>query len=364
MSKSTTSIKDVAARAGVSTATVSNVFSGKKPVNDKLAAKVRKAATDLGYHVNRAASMLRSGRNKIVAVVVPDLADPFFTSVIREIERLAKQDGFEIIVANSDNNIENESSRLDALLSWQPAGLIMIPCSDELPEQLHTGVDGIAVVLADRVANKTLADSITIDNADAGSIAAKYLCELGHRKILLVASDCGIEPIRERGRGAKETVRAFSGKTFVVEAGSDPEEGAVRLGKWMDRNPHPTAMIALNDMTTLAVLSCLAERKIEIGPGISVVGFDDYPWMIARRTPLTAVQQPVPEIARSIWQRLQLRIGGDQSPPQAIELECCLKIRDSANPVERQPVIQTTQSDFTENIKMDATTSTVRKPIH
>lgn len=363
MSKSTASIKDVAARAGVSTATVSNVFSGKKPVKDDLAEKVRKAANDLGYHVNRAASMLRSGRNKIVAVVVPDLADPFFTSVIREIERFAKQDGYEIIVANSDNSIENESTRLDALLSWQPAGLIMIPCSDELPAQLHTQVDGIAVVLADRVANKLLADSITIDNADAGRIAAKYLCELGHRNILLIASDCGIEPIRERNRGAEETIESFAGKAFTIEAGPDPEKGAVRLGRWMDRNAHPTAMIALNDMTTLAALTCLAERKIEVGTEISVVGFDDYPWMIARRTPITAVRQPVPELALAIWQRLQLRIEGDKSPPETIELECSLKIRDSAKSIDQRTQTQTTQSDFDESVKL-GTAATVTKPIH
>lgn len=361
MTKSAPSIKDVAARAGVSTATVSNVFSGKKPVKDELAAKVRKAANDLGYQLNRAASMLRSGRNKIVAVVVPDLADPFFTSVIREIERLAKQDGFEIIVANSDNNIENETSRLDALLSWQPAGLIMIPCSDELPAQLYTQVEGIAVVLADRVANKSLVDSITIDNAEAGRIAAKYLCELGHRNILLVASDCGIEPLRERIRGAEEAINAFSGASHMIEAGPDPGEGAVRLGKWMDRNTHPTAMIALNDMTTLAALTCLAERKIEVGTELSVVGFDDYPWMIARRTPITAVRQPVPELALAIWQRLQLRMNGDQSPPVAIELECSLKIRDSAKPIDRRP--QTAQSEFDGNAKAE-TATTVTKPIH
>jgi LacI family transcriptional regulator len=364
MGKSTVSIKDVAAKVGVSTATVSNVFSGKKPVKDELAAKVRKAASELGYQVNRAASMLRSGENKIVAVVVPDLADPFFTSVIRQIESLAKQDGFEIILANSDNSVENESSRLDALLSWQPAGLIMIPCTDVLPKQLHTDVDGMAVVLADRVADKDLADSITIDNADAGNIAAKYLCELGHRNILLVASDCGIEPIRERSRGAEEAVADFSGSTFTIEAGSSPEIGAERLGKWMDRNAHPTAMIALNDMTTLAVLSCLAERKIEVGTGISVVGFDDYPWMIARRTPLTAVQQPVPQIALSIWQRLRARMNGDKSPPQAIELECSLKVRESAKPISANTGNNTTQSEFDESLTVSIVPSARGKPIH
>jgi LacI family transcriptional regulator len=366
-SKSSISIKDVAAHAGVSTATVSNVFSGAKPVNAALAEKVRKTANDLGYQVNRAASMLRSGRNKIVAVVVPDLAGPFFTSLIREIEQLAKLDDFEIIVANSDNDVEKEHTRLEALLSWQPAGLIMVPCTDVLPDRLLTRIEGTAVVLADRVANKFVADCIMIDNADAGRIAAKYLCEIGHKSILLAASDCTIEPIRERVRGAENAVKALLGKSSVVEVGSRPEEGAARLGKWMDRNTHPTAIIALSDMATLSVLFCLAERRVEVGTGMSVVGFDDYPWMLARRTPITAVQQPVADLAKTIWYRLKLRMEGDTSPAQAIELECTLKIRESSkeyNGGPPKPLAGLEDSELSQGTNTNAKNTIGRKPVH
>jgi len=133
MAKRGPSIKEVAQRAGVSTATVSNVFSGAKPVKADLSKKVRKAAEDLGYRVNRAASVLRTGRNRIIPVLVPDLADPFFTSLITEIEVRAEKDGYEVIVGNARDNIENERNRLDALLSWQPAGLIIVPCTDAPP---------------------------------------------------------------------------------------------------------------------------------------------------------------------------------------------------------------------------------------
>lgn len=363
MAKNSVSIKDVAAAAGVSTATVSNVFSGKKPVKDALAAKVRKAADQLGYHMNRAASTLRSGRNQIVAVMVPDLADPFFTSVIREIENLAKQDGFEIIVANSDNDTENERSRLDALLSWKPAGLVIIPSTDELPARLYDAKSDVALVLADRVKDMSLADSIKIDNAGAGAIAAKYLCELGHRHILIVASDDCIEPIRERVRGATEQVAAFGGTADIVAVGNRPEAGADILGHWMDRNARPTAMIGLTDMATLSVLTCVAERRLEVGSDISVVGFDDYPWMVARRTPITAIQQPVSQIALSIWQRLKLRMDGDTSDISAIELQCTLKIRDSVTPLRAAPDKRpTSKSDAILNVSGLAEAK--RKPVH
>lgn len=363
MAKNSVSIKDVAAAAGVSTATVSNVFSGKKPVKDELAAKVRKTADQLGYHMNRAASTLRSGRNQIVAVLVPDLADPFFTSVIREIESQAKQDGFEIIVANSDNDTENERSRLDALLSWKPAGLVIIPSTDELPTRLYDAKSDVALVLADRVKDMSLADSIKIDNAGAGAIAAKYLCELGHRHILIVASDESIDPIRERVRGAIEQVAAFGGTADTVTVGNRPEAGADILSHWMDRNARPTAMIALTDMTTLSVLTCLAERRLDVGTDISVVGFDDYPWMVARRTPITAIQQPVSQIALSIWQRLKLRMDGDTSAVSAIELQCTLKIRDSVKPLRSLRDKSSPSNSDTIPIGSD-TAEPRRKPVH
>ena len=104
MMRKSVSIKAVAELAGVSTATVSNVYSGKKPVNQDLAKRVRDAGDKLGYKVNRIASQLRSGKNNIIGVLVPDLSDQFFTSIITKLERLAQSSGYEIIVANSNDN--------------------------------------------------------------------------------------------------------------------------------------------------------------------------------------------------------------------------------------------------------------------
>ncbi|MBN8998401.1 MAG: LacI family DNA-binding transcriptional regulator, partial [Rhizobiales bacterium] len=116
-------IKDVAKLAQVSPATVSNVFSGRKPVNDDLKESVQKAAEQLGYQVDRAASQLRSGRTRIIAVLVPDLTDSFFAAVISRLETQAFEDGYDVIVASSHDNPSAEASRLMDLLSWRPAGV-------------------------------------------------------------------------------------------------------------------------------------------------------------------------------------------------------------------------------------------------
>lgn len=322
------SIKEVAKRAGVSTATVSNVFSGKKPVNDDLAERVRKVAKDLGYQVNKAASLLRSGKNSVVAVLVPDLSDPFFTSVIKCLEKLAGSDGYEIIVGSSADDVQIERGRLDALLAWQPAGLVVIPCSDQVPLKLSEP-DAPPFVLADRVADFGGPNTVTIDNFRAGEIAARFLGDNGHKNILIAASNLAHAPIRERLRGAESIAVAFGGRTSRIELGNEPDTGAAILSRWLGRNHLPSAVFATNDMSTLAVLACLAERRIDMPKQVSVVGFDDYPWMKARKHGITVIRQPVEAIARRVWENLSGQIRGVKPASAGDVLECSLVVRDS-----------------------------------
>ncbi|MDN3721475.1 LacI family DNA-binding transcriptional regulator [Roseibium salinum] len=178
MSKRKPSIRDVAALAGVSTATVSNVFSGRKPVNDELKESVHKAARRLGYQVDRAASQLRSGRTRIIAVLVPDLTDTFFATIVSRLETAAIAEGYDVVVASSHNDRSVESSRLKALLSWRPEGLIAVPCSSVIPRELREAKGTVPMVLVDRVATQdAIADTVTIDNREAGEIAALHLLE-------------------------------------------------------------------------------------------------------------------------------------------------------------------------------------------
>ncbi len=329
------SIKDVAEAAGVSTATVSNVFSGKKPVNVELAARVRDVADKLGYTVNKAASQLRSGRNSVVCMLVPDLADPFFTSIITEIEHRARADGYEIIVGNSDDTPEIEAGRLNALLAWEPAGAIVIPCTDQLPQQL-TAKTAPPCVLVDRVANFGVVDTVTIDNIGAGESIGVYLGKSGHKNVLIAASDLAIHPIRQRADGVTLGLKRYGGEAKTVQLGADPEVGADLLSAWFDDNTAPTAICATTDMTTLAVLRFLADRQIDLPFGVSVVGFDDYAWMSARRTKLTAIRQPVEEIAEAVWSQLLKRINGESGPVVNTVLETELLIRDSVKSISAQ----------------------------
>lgn len=347
MSSAKPSIREVAALARVSTATVSNVFSGRKPVNDHLKQRVLRAAERLGYQVNPVASQLRSGRARIIAVLVPDLTDTFFATIVSRLETMASDEGYDVIVASSHDNPSIESSRLKALLSWRPAGLILMPCSDVLPADLSAVGGGMPTVLVDRVVvDGATTDTVTIDNVEAGEIAARHLIEAGHGDIVIAVSSLSYAPIRERAEGASNLIAAHLGKPpTMIELGSDAAEGARKFAGLIDRNGAPGAVIALTNVTTLSVLSALAEHHVSIPDGTSIVAFDDYPWMAARNTGLTAIRQPVDEIAATAWDRLRLRMadqeGGGVEPTV---LRTKLIVRDSVKNLADVPPRETARS--------------------
>jgi LacI family transcriptional regulator len=118
----------------------------------------------------------------------------------------------------------------------------------------------------------------------------------------------------------------------IVELGFDLDIESQKLSEWFDHNPSPTAILALTNFTTLTALTCIAERGLNLPHDISLIGFDDYTWMRARATPITAIAQPVREMGRILWERLSARIKGDVSPAKHVLLPCELKLRDSAAP--------------------------------
>ena len=332
------SIKDVAALAGVSTATVSNVFSGRKPVNDALRDSVQKAAKRLGYQVDRAASQLRSGRTRVIAVLVPDLTDTFFATIVTSLETKAYEQGYDVIVASSRNERSVERSRLRALLAWRPAGFIVVPCSKDIPAELVAIKNEIPMVLVDRIGTRNaIADTVTIDNRDAGEVAARHLLELGHRNIVLAVSDLSFPPIKERAEGASSLIRKYTGtKPTVLELGSDNEQGSRIFAGWLERSAIPSAVIAFTNVTSLSVLSALVDHKIEIPGRTSMVAFDDYAWMSARKTGLTAIRQPVGEIAAAAWARLMFRMdSGNSAEPYATVLSTSLVVRASVKDLSK-----------------------------
>lgn len=324
------SIKDVAKLAGVSAGTVSNVFSGNRAVKSDLVERVRRAATDLGYQPDRAASQLRAGKAKVVAAVVPDLNNPFFTSLIASIEASVRGEGYDIIVASSHNDAEEEARRLSALLGWRPAGVVIIPCNDDFPSRDLLAGSGIPFVVADRVPSLFQGEAVTVDNVDAGRKAAEHLVALGHTRFVVAASTMKLQNIRERCEGiaavlAKEGLHAPT----LIEVGLDFDTAAERLGIFMEGERQATAFIALTNFATLGILASANKNGLSVPDDISVLGFDDYSWMHAVKPPVTAIRQPVEKFGCTIWNRLRVHLDEGTEPPTRERLLCELVVRAS-----------------------------------
>lgn len=327
-------MRDVATRAGVSTATVSNVLGQRKPVDPALAERVRRAAAELDYHVDRAASLLRTGRAQVIAILVPSIENPYFTALIAAIERAVRLEGFDIIVASGNDEDAAERARLAALLSWKPAGVVVVPSTDAFAGRDLLDFADVPYVVVDRVPDEPGADAITVDNEAAAGDAARHLLALGHDKILVVASSLALANIRERCEGVRRATRtAGSPPPAVLEVGMSFEEIGGRVERCFAVHGRPTGIIALTNFATLGVIASLGRLGLKVPDDLSLVGFDDYTWMRVSTPPITAVAQPVERMAAAAWARLADRIAGEEHAPARLKLPCRLEIRKSTRSV-------------------------------
>ncbi|RUT26513.1 LacI family transcriptional regulator [Asaia sp. W19] len=327
------SIRHVAEAAGVSVATVSNVVRGRKNVSDAVRARVEKTIDTLGYLPNRAAMQLREGRNRIVGVLVPSLDNPFFTAIIASIENCARRDGYDIIVASAGEDSALASSRLKALLSWRPAGMIVLPNDDRFADAGLLDASGVPYVVLDRLPGASAADTVAVDNEQAATEIAAHLAGLGHRHMLVVATTLSLANIRERCAGILAyCARAGLPEPRVLEVGHHFEDGPPGLTEALAGANAPSAVIALTNSITLGALRCLHQSGYAVPGDMSLVGYDDYAWMRATLPPITAICQPVDALGAEGWSRLMLRIAGESTAPLQVRLACTLVVRGSTAP--------------------------------
>ena len=324
------SIHTVAARAGVSPATVSNVLNRKASVSPAYADRVKAAVAELGYVADQHAARLRSGRHSLAGVVVPDLANPMFSAFVSTLEHLARQDGFDLLVVSSANTPTEEAERLSTLRSWRPAGLIVVPCDGALAERLPRG-DYPPIVVADRIPDGGDFDLVAVDNAHAAGLVAAHMAEVGHRTCLVAGTTLKISNVRERWEGVLTKSGAMVPR--LIETGLDPASVRARLREQLGGPQRPDALFTLDHVTTLLAYEEVAALGLTIPNDLAFASFDETEWMRLVTPGLTAVRQPVEEMARTAWTRLLRRMAHPHAAPETVRLACTVTLRGST----RQP---------------------------
>jgi LacI family transcriptional regulator len=331
----TPTLRDVAEAAGVHAATASRALNpGTRPmVNVDTARRVLRAAESLGYQPNPIARSLKTAKSGTIGLVLPDLTNPLFPPIVRGIEDVLGPAGFSALIVNTDNDPVREEVQIASLRSRHVEGLIVATAHLNHPLLHRMHQQGVRMVLVNRRAETLEVSSITPDDAAGIAAAVRHLVELGHRRILHLAGP------QSTSTGVSRA-RAFTSAVREHRLAEDPElvapcnfwseaDGARVLRQVLDSGAEFSAVVAGNDLIALGCYDVFAERGITCPDDLSVVGYNDMPFLDKLRPPLTTVRIPHQQIGREAARMLLESITEPDRAPRSVLLPVSLIVRGS-----------------------------------
>ncbi|WP_338087788.1 LacI family DNA-binding transcriptional regulator [Nocardioides lijunqiniae] len=298
------SVVDVAAAAGVSLGTVSNVLNRPDRVSPATRAKVQAAMQELGFVRNESARQLRAGHSRVIGYVMLDVSNPFFTDVAGGIDRATADSDLSLFLCTSDNDPRREAAYLRNLQQQRVQGILLTPvdASSSLLDEIarHT-----PLVIVDRTRDDDSFCSAAADDVAGGRLAVEHLVERGHTRIAFVGGPSSIGQVRDRHQGAREAFRDAGlpddGLVAITTPGltfADGREAGERLAGLSERR-RPTAAFCANDLVALGLLQHMTEIGRRVPEDLAIVGFDDIDFAAAAAVPLTSVRQPRGSLGRA-----------------------------------------------------------------
>ncbi len=298
-------VKDVAAAAGVSLGTVSNVLNRPDRVSVRTRERVERAMAELGFVRNESARQLRAGRSSTVAYVMLDATNPFFTDVAQGIEDVADLRDLSLFMCSSDNRQKREHAYLTRLQEQRVQGILITPVDPDDPALDEVAAHGTPVVVVDRVRSSSTHCSVAVDDVLGGRLALEHLLDLGHQRVAFIGGPHTIGQVRDRLAGAKAAL-ADAGRSPGDLVVLDTEALTVAEGRGageriagMPRTSRPTAAFCANDLLALGLLQQCVALGIGVPDQLAIVGYDDIEFASAAAVPLTSVRQPRRDLGRT-----------------------------------------------------------------
>jgi len=313
-------VKEVARIAGVSTATVSRAINNPEKVAEKTLKKVIAAVSDAGYSVNHLARNLRTSKTSNVVVLVPNITNPFYSEVIRGMERVAHTYGYSVLLGDTQDSEDREAVYASMLTTKRADGLITLcPRIPQLSKQMTSDeLLNAPIVNACECARDTVMRTVKIDNIAAAKEATEHLLNLGHRRIGLVAgpfeSPLSIERLNGYSMALKTAGIAYD-DTLVASGDFSIESGKTAAEKILSIENRPTAIFCSNDEMALGVMTALKSNGAKIPDDISIIGFDDIHYAQYFDPPLTTIAQPAGDLGELAMSQLCEILAGN--PPQS-----------------------------------------------
>jgi LacI family transcriptional regulator len=275
---SRTTISDVAKEAGVSTMTVSRVLNGRGEISQETRERVQSVIDRLNYRPNSLARNLKTQRTHTIGLIVPDITNPFFPELVRGAEDTAAEEGFAVILCNTIRNPEREQKALELLEDKRVDGLIL--CSSGLSDEVLVPLlkQHPAVVVFDRILDKTIAGSVKIDDVYGAISATNHLLQIGRRRLALLAGPTyylGSEQRRYGFRVALETRGFKFDPEFEIACEPDEVGGLEATKLLLQKHPKIDGIFCFNDLVALGALDACNELRIKVPEHVALVGFDD-----------------------------------------------------------------------------------------
>ena len=317
-------IRDVAARAGVSVATVSRVFNQKGPIREETVRRVMEVAAEMQYVPHAGARSLSTRSTRTIGVVLPDLHGEFFSEVIRGIDLAAREHGYHLLLSGSHADRDEMRAVVQAVRGMVDGLIVMSPDLD--PALLCAELPiGVPAVLLNARANGH--PSITVDNAAGARCMVRHLASLRHRHIAFISGPARNADAEQRRRGFRSGTRAKNIAAIELPGDFTEDSGYEAAKKIVALKPRPTAVFAANDSMAIGALSAFRDAGLRVPDDIALVGFDDIPIARFLDPPLTTVKVPIAELGRRGLQMLMR--AGHGEPEHPSRLETSLVVRRS-----------------------------------
>ncbi len=310
-------IRDVATRAGVSTATVSRALRGGVGVEPATRQRVEAAARELRYRPSGVARSLKLRATQTIGLSVTDIENPFFPQVVRAVEDAARLRDYSVILADGRRDAEREIQSLEVLAGRQVDGMVI--ASTAITERHRTWIEErpCPVVIVNSIAVAAGVPAVLSDNAGGARMVVEHLLELGHRHIVYIGVPSSINvAVEERLTGIRAVIREHHGAIAVVEGDGSVEGGASAAQCALAERPGTTALVCYNDLTAVGAMRGLRAAGLHVPQDVSVAGFDDIKLAPYVDPPLTTVRQATEEIGRWAVETLLDLISGENEADQ------------------------------------------------
>lgn len=336
------SLKLIAQKVGVSVPTVSRVLMGKADqyrISKKTQELIRQVAEEINYKPNKLASSLRLKKTNTIGLLIPDISNPYFASVARTIENSARKFGYSLILCDSEENTELEIQSIELLESRMVDGFILCPVGQESAHLERLQTSSLPVVFVDRYFSNLKIPYVVSDNYNGAVDATNYLIEQGHTNIVCIQGLINTSPNIDRVRGFTDAIKSHNiqfNESMIVGDNFGESNGYIETKLLLKRPQPPTAIFAIGNLISLGALRALAEEKIKVPENISLISFDDQPYLSLLATPLTTIAQQNKEMGRIAAKFLIEEIQSyKRSNNAGIMLPTKLVIRNSVNTISK-----------------------------